>query len=265
VTARDQTRSVRLRAVTFDFWSTLVDGTATPESTARRLARLHAHIVGAGHACSVDELRTAFQRMLDQVTEEARESLIDVGPPGRWQILARELGIAEGTIGVDVFERAYEDITLNPLPREMAHVHAAVEAMKRAGYRLGVICNTGTTGGRTLREVLRRYGLYELFDTTVFSNEFGTSKPHPSIFWHTLDALGGIAPEEALHVGDLEELDVEGAHRAGMLAALYAPGGEPVETPAELVVRDWRQFAQQVTGLTNRPVSEGGTPTIARG
>jgi HAD superfamily hydrolase (TIGR01549 family) len=245
---------MRLRAVTFDFWSTLVDGTPTPDSAARRMARLHEHIVGAGHACSVDELREAFQRMLDRVTEEARESLIDVGPPGRWQILARELGITDGTVGFDVFEMAYEDITLNPLAAAMPYVHEAVEAMKRAGYRLGVICNTGTTGGRTLREVLRRHGLFEYFDVTVFSNEFGVSKPHASIFEHTLAELGGVAPYEALHVGDLEELDVLGAHRAGMLAALYAPFAESLGTEAELVVRDWREFAEQVAGYTSSGV-----------
>src|SRR5438045_8057690 len=102
---------MRLRAVTFDFWSTLVDGAATPESTARRLARLHEHIVGAGHACTVEELTTAFQRMLDHVTERARESLVDIGPPGRWAFLARELGIADGVVGFEVFETAYADIT----------------------------------------------------------------------------------------------------------------------------------------------------------
>jgi FMN hydrolase / 5-amino-6-(5-phospho-D-ribitylamino)uracil phosphatase len=255
---------VRLRAITFDFWSTLVDGTPTPESAARRLSQLHAHIVGAGHACTIDELRTAFERMLDQVTEEARESLVDVGPPGRWQILARELGIDDGRVGFEVFERAYEDITLNPLAAAMPHVHVAVEAMKQAGYRLGVICNTGTTGGRTLREVLRRHGLLDCFDVTVFSNEFGISKPHAAIFEHTLTQLGGIAASEALHVGDLEELDVEGARHAGMLAALYAPYEPPGSTEADLVVRDWRDFAGQVAGLTNGPSSEASRPTIGR-
>ena len=246
-----------LRAVTFDFWSTLVDGSATPEGATRRLAQLHAHIVGAGHACSVEELRTAFRKMLDQVTEEARESLIDVGPPGRWQILARELGITDGKVGFEVFERAYEDITLNPLAQAMPHVHAAVDAIKGAGYRMAVICNTGTTGGRTLREVLRRHGLFDYFDVTVFSNEFGTSKPHASIFEHTLRELGGVDPNEALHVGDLEELDIDGAHRAGMLAALYAPDGLPEATQADLIVTDWRDFGEQVAGLTKDGVMRG--------
>ena len=236
-----------LRAVTFDFWSTLVDGTITAERTAERLSRLHAAIVGAGHACTPAELRTAFRRAFDRVSEAARESYADVGPPGRWAALAEELGIPSGLIPYEVVEHAYEDITLDPLPSAMPHVHVAVEAMKTRGYRLGVICNTGMAGGRVLREVLVRHGLLDYFDVTVFSNEFGVAKPHPSIFEHTLAALGGVAPGVALHVGDLEELDVEGARRAGVHAALYVPDSQgAVQTDAELVVTDWRDFARQV-------------------
>ena len=236
-----------LKAVTFDFWSTLVDGNITPERTAARLARLHAAIVGAGHACTADELKTGFERAFERITSEARDTLRDVGPPGRWAVLALELGIPEGLIPYEVVEHAYEDITLEPLPDPMPHVHVAVEAMKAAGYQLAVICNTGMAGGRVLREVLRRHGLLHFFEVTVFSNEFGIAKPHPSIFEHTLSALGGIAPSQALHVGDLEELDVEGARRAGVFSARYVPDADgPVQTDANFVVTDWRDFAQQV-------------------
>src|SRR5204863_3439427 len=92
------TQVVVLKAITFDFWSTLVDGAITPERTAERLARLHRAIVGAGHACTPDELRSAFTRALDRVSEGARESLADIGPPGRWAALAAELGVADGVI-----------------------------------------------------------------------------------------------------------------------------------------------------------------------
>src|SRR6516162_3825206 len=83
----------RLAAVTFDFWSTLVDGRVTPERTARRIALLHAALVGAGHTVSVEELKRAFDFSLERVASAARDSLEDVGPPGRWAELARELGI----------------------------------------------------------------------------------------------------------------------------------------------------------------------------
>src|SRR3982074_3461135 len=236
-----------LKVVTFDFWSTLVDGNITPERTAARLARLHAAIVGAGHACTAEQLEAGFARAFERITEEARETLRDVGPPGRWAVLAAELGIPEGLIPYEVVEHAYEDITLEPLPEPMPFVHVAVEAMQTAGYPLAVICNTGMAGGRVLREVLRRHGLLDFFEVTVFSNEFGIAKPHPSIFQHTLAALGGIAPSQALHVGDLEELDVEGARRAGGFSARYMPDANgPVQTDADFVVTDWREFAQQV-------------------
>jgi FMN phosphatase YigB (HAD superfamily) len=236
-----------LRAVTFDFWSTLVDGNITPERTAERLARLHRALVGAGLAATPDELRQAFERALINVSEAALESYEDVGPPGRWAALAQELGIPADLIPYEVVEKAYDDITLDPLPDAMPHVHAAVEAMRSAGYRLGVICNTGMAGGRVLREVLSRHQLLDSFDVTVFSNEFGVAKPHPSIFAHTLHELGIEAPGEALHVGDLEELDVEGARRAGVHSALYAPDTiGAVDTDADFVVTDWRQFGEQV-------------------
>jgi FMN phosphatase YigB (HAD superfamily) len=102
-------------------------------------------------------------------------------------------------------------------------------------------------GGRVLRQVLEHYGLLRYFQTTVFSNEFGRSKPHAAIFEHALAALGGIEPSAALHVGDVEELDVEGARRAAMHAALYAPDmNEEVQTQADFVVTDWRDFDVQI-------------------
>ena len=240
-----------LRAVTFDFWNTLVDGAVTEERTAQRLSRLHAAIVGAGHACSAEELRAAFSSTLDEVSEATRDSLKDVGPPGRWAALARALGVPEGLIPYEVVEQAYQDITLDPLPAALPHIREALEATRGAGYRLAVICNTGMAGGRVLREVLKRHGLFEFFDVTVFSNELGWAKPHPSIFGHTLEGLGGVAAAEALHVGDLEETDVEGARRAGLHAALYAPLTTPaVTTAANFVVHDWHDFGRQVAEYT---------------
>jgi len=252
-----------LKAVTFDFWSTLVDGTPVPARSTERLAALHQAIVGAGHACTPEEVRSGLRRALQRVSDDARESYIDVGPPGRWAALAQELGVPDGLIDFEVVRHAYEDITLDQLPDPMPHVHGAVEAVKRNGYALGVICNTGMTGGRVLREVLRRHGLLEYFDVTVFSNEFGVGKPHPSIFQHTLEALGGIQPSAALHVGDLEELDIDGARQAGMYSALYVPTDDDVNTEANLVVRDWREFPDLIAGLTNAPAEPDGPFTIA--
>ncbi len=243
-------RNGTIRTITFDFWSTLVDGLITPERTVQRLSRLHEAIVGAGHRCTLEELQAAFERALRRVSEEQRETLEDVGPPGRWAMIARELGVPEGLVAYEVIEKTYDDLTLNPLPDAMPHIQETVRALRDRGFRLGVICNTGMAGGRVLREVLARYGLLPSFGATVFSNEFGYSKPDPRIFLHTLELLGEDDPARALHVGDMEELDVDGARRAGVHPALYAPDADdPVDTLAEVVVRDWRDFSARVAAL----------------
>ena len=238
-----------LEAVTFDFWSTLVDGRTTPERTARRMARLQGCLGESGFPCEVDDLRAAFRRAGAVIRARGEESLEELGPAGRWALIAHELGVPDGQIPFAVVEKAYEDITLDPLPDLMPHVDVAVRALAAAGYRLGVICNTGMAGGRTLRVVLDRYGLLDCFHTTTWSDEFGWSKPDPRIFHHTLDALG-VSPAAALHVGDLEELDVEGARRAGMWSAHYVPDGPHAPSErADLLVRDWQTFPHQVAVL----------------
>ena len=58
----------------------------------------------------------------------------------------------------------------------------------------------------------------------VDSRLAGFEKPDPRIFLPALDALQ-VAPAEALYVGDLYEVDVVGARRAGMAAVLLDPAG----------------------------------------
>lgn len=234
---------MKLDAVTFDFWSTLVDGEMTPARTLARMQYLQQALEQSGHVCTAEDLQTAFERAMRRLSESARDTLDDVGPPGRWAAVARELGVPDGVIPFAVVEQAYEDLTFDPLPDPMPHVQTMLAGVREAGYRVGLICNTGMAGGQVLREVLRRHELLQYFDVTVFSNEFGTSKPHPSIFQHTLEALGGVSAVRALHVGDMEELDVEGARRAGVHSARYMAFAEgPVDTDADLLITDWRQF-----------------------
>ena len=245
-------RRVTLRAITFDFWSTLVDGAITPERTARGSARLHAAIVGAGHACSTQELEAAFGRALDARHRGGRGSRSTTsGRRAAGPILAEELGIPDGLIPYEVVEHAYEDITLDPLPDAMPHVHTAVDAMTDA--RLSARRDLQHGHGRRARpargaatpraaRLLRRDRVLERIRHAPSRTRASSSTP-----WR---ALGGVAPREALHVGDLEELDVEGARRAGMHSALYAPEvGRQVSTRADLVVTDWRNFGEQLAAL----------------
>jgi FMN phosphatase YigB (HAD superfamily) len=79
-------------------------------------------------------------------------------------------------------------------------------------------------------QALDAAGLRHYFDVVIDSALVGLEKPDPGIFRAALEALA-VAPEEALYVGDLYEVDVLGAQAAGIRAILFAPpAGETMQT-----------------------------------
>lgn len=75
--------------------------------------------------------------------------------------------------------------------------------------RLGVITN-----GNADLEVI---GMDHHFEYALSSSRFGRAKPDPAIF-HAACAAMGVAPQDAVYVGDDLRLDVQGAQAAGLRA-----------------------------------------------
>jgi len=92
--------------------------------------------------------------------------------------------------------------------------------LKSAGMLLGVVSNSD---GR-VEQALAAAGLRDFFDVIVDSGLAGVEKPDPRIFRAALEALG-VSPDEAIHIGDIYEVDVVGARAAGLQAALVDPDG----------------------------------------
>lgn len=92
---------------------------------------------------------------------------------------------------------------------------AALDRLRAAGLRLSLASNAEPL----LRSKLLELGLAHRFDHLAISGELGIEKPDPRFFHAALEALG-VAPERALHVGDLYEIDVVGAREAGLKAVL---------------------------------------------
>lgn len=64
---------------------------------------------------------------------------------------------------------------------------------------------------------LQAIGIAHFFSTSVAAHRFGRAKPDASIFHAACEALG-VAPHEAVYVGDDPLLDVQGAQNAGLQA-----------------------------------------------
>ncbi|MGB7211779.1 MAG: HAD-IA family hydrolase [Gemmatimonadales bacterium] len=133
---------------------------------------------------------------------------------------------------------------LEPVGRVLAAMHAerglwsgvapdtigALERLRAAGLPLGVVSNSDGGAEAALREA----GLRSLFAVVIDSALVGVEKPDPRIFAPALAALG-VAPGDVLYVGDTYAVDVVGARRAGLQAALL----EPADTGAPLRPDVW--------------------------
>ena len=99
-----------------------------------------------------------------------------------------------------------------------------LERLRDAGLLLGVVSNSD---GRA-DEALQAAGLRQYFDSVIDSSVVGVEKPDPRIFRAALDALG-VAAGETLYVGDIYEIDIEGARAAGIEAVLLSESGPAPE------------------------------------
>jgi REG-2-like HAD superfamily hydrolase len=130
----------------------------------------------------------------------------------------RRVGAAEGdfaSIAQRMFARhAQQNLWANVRERTAE----TLEELRRRGYRLGVISNAD---GRA-EQALDAVGLRPHFELVVDSGLVGIDKPDPRIF-HLAAERMGVRPEEAVYVGDIYEIDVQGARAAGMQAILMDP------------------------------------------
>jgi HAD superfamily hydrolase (TIGR01549 family) len=95
-----------------------------------------------------------------------------------------------------------------------------LDVLKRQGLTLALLSNNEGDINRLCGDL----GLSPYLDFAINSEGVGLGKPHPAIF---LDALkrAQVEPQEALHVGDQYEADVEGARGVGIHPVLLDRDG----------------------------------------
>jgi putative hydrolase of the HAD superfamily len=143
----------------------------------------------------------------------------------RLELLARQpefqidLGALRRAGLIAAFEQAGEDV--GKVERAMTEFFAArnavipfddvVPGLLRLKNR--VLIGSVTNGNADLQTI----GLARHFQASVAAHQLGVAKPDPAIFLAGCEVLG-VAPHEAVYVGDDLLLDVQGAQRAGLRA-----------------------------------------------
>lgn len=213
----------QLRAVLFDFDDTLIDWSGVTrdwrELEAERLAPVLRHLDQRLSPTGV-----ALERLVERYTERTREAWMvarrDLRAPRMPLILQdtlTELGIREAAAFADEILRAYEWKAV-PGTVVFPDVFPVLDELRSRGIRLGVVTNSSQP--MSLRDhELRQHGLLPYFpDCRLSAADVGFLKPHPRIFHCALERIG-VAPAEAVFVGDNPIADVSGAQGVGMRAA----------------------------------------------
>jgi putative hydrolase of the HAD superfamily len=200
-----------IEAVLFDWGDTLMpyDAQADDEFV---LARTRAGLAALGGRVDVEPEAVArwFREHFDELFASDAEEDFD-----HLEMLARcfrELGASPTDDDVRLYAQASTwegEMLLFP------HTHALLDALRARGLKTAIVSNTSVPGW-LLAPVLEKQGLASRIDAAVFSSDVGKRKPHPLIFRRALDELG-VAPPNALFVGDRLRQDVRGARDAGMV------------------------------------------------
>ena len=123
-----------------------------------------------------------------------------------------------------------------------ADVAPTLSGLQARGLQLAVVSNFD---GRLTR-VCDGLGIRRLFAAIVMSGRAGCAKPDPRIFAVALERLG-VAASQAIHVGDSEAEDLEGARAAGVSAILIRRDAPAAECSGR--IRDLRELLHHVQPL----------------
>jgi FMN phosphatase YigB (HAD superfamily) len=211
---------MRVRALSFDLFDTLVDlpMTALPRveiagrSIPTTAGALHAAFA-ARHAIGFEPFTTALR----EVDREWRETFWEQGRElptvERFEKLLERLAIRDATLPA-ILTEVHMGL-LAGLARAPEH-HAPLLDRLGASLRLGLCSNFSHSP--TALAILDEADLRARLHAIVISHDHGLRKPRPEIFESLLDALGASA-EEVVHVGDNLDADVAGAAALGMRTA----------------------------------------------
>ena len=205
-----------------------------------------AFILKALEDVGVEKDEAAFL-IADQSAREQRAAAIRRGEvlddASSWRIYAArllELLEATGDAATEVSTRVKQRHRAGTL---WTHVEPGtletLAQLKDRGFTLGVVSNAD---GR-VASFLELVGINKYLDFVVDSGAVGVEKPNPRIFQLALDQARST-PEQAVHVGDVYEVDVVGARAAGIEPIMLVSNGGP-EPKDVRVIRSFTELATQ--------------------
>ncbi len=215
-----------IEGVTFDWWNTLA--VTSPDQDRRlrtlRMERFRPALTRIARRAPAEEALLAAYDRQTELLADAWAKGVDLHPSDQIAAFLRLAGLdGQAPALTDAATEAFGGALLEIPPTLFPHIAETLEWLKREGYAVGLVSNTGRTWGRYLRQVQDCLGIGKCFDSRVFSDEVGIRKPEAGIFEAALSELG-LPAERVVHVGDDVTADIAGAKAHGMRAIWFNTG-----------------------------------------
>lgn len=232
-----------IRAVTYDCWGTLLKDRDWEGAMAKRQSALRRFL-----DISEDDARALIEEAWARHDEAWKQ--VETFGPGRMAAYCLEARGIDDDEAIAELTRAFEEASLETGVDPVEGAAHTLAALNAAGIRLALICDTGFTPGRVVRQLLDDAGLAEHLEVLCFSDEVGVPKPGGDIFAKALAGLGA-RPPEAVHVGDLRRTDIAGARDVGMHAVRFrGVHDDKAEAPEAEFVIDHHHQLLDILGIT---------------
>lgn len=239
-----------IRAITFDFWDTIVkDDSDEPKRAAQGLP--------TKMETRFQLLRDEIQRDYPQFNDADIKKAFDHANAWfkhAWKqehhtpkvstrlAQAYEFLTIEKSNGFDELVSEWERMEVINPPDLVDGVEDMLAEMSK-DFQLGIISDTIVTPGWGLMQILQSYGLSRYLRTFIFSDEVGPAKPDPFVFREAARRFN-VPVTDVAHVGDREANDIAGPNALNATSILYTGSIDrgSDNTKAAAVCRHYSEF-----------------------
>lgn len=234
-----------IKAISFDFWETLVSGEYNAKGRVEQRLNKLLEILNKYRNLTFEEVKSAYDESSNAFTKIWINDYRTLDASENLKIILEILDLE--IIQEDFEEIAYnfENSILDFPPRLFPELLDLLPKLKEK-YPLAIISDTGYSSGEILRMFLEREKVLSNFSAFVFSNEVLASKPNPKNYDIVCERFG-IQTNELLHIGDNQRTDIVGIQNVGGIGFLFAQTNKKwVEsTTAEEILDSWNDFENQ--------------------
>jgi putative hydrolase of the HAD superfamily len=199
-----------IEGVLFDCYNTLID-IRTDESTIETYRTVSSWLAYQGVSIDPEALKYEYRRQCRKRIEKKGEPFAEIKIEKVFRDICHQYciwKIDEKKVG----RRAARTFRAASIRKKQAFPESLSLLEYLRDMPKGIVSNAQ----RVFSEhELRHLGLYDHFDTVVFSSDHGYKKPDERLFWKALEPMG-LKPEKVLFIGDSYENDILAPQRIGM-------------------------------------------------